>query len=466
MKKFMDENFLLNNETAIKLYHDYAKGMPIYDYHCHLNPKEIWENKRYKNITEIWLGGDHYKWRIMRANGIDEKFITGDGDDYEKFMAWAKTMPYALGNPLYHWTHLELQRFFNIIELLNEENAPSIWNKANKMLQCENFGARDLIEKSNVKVICTTDDPVDSLEYHKLIKEEGKMTTKIFPTFRPDKAININLSTFIPWLKQLSDIYGKEINNYYDLKSALCERIKFFHENGCRLSDHAFEYIPFEKATNEDVNAIFIKVINNDTITLKEVDKYKTNLMQFFGKKFAELNWTMQLHIGALRNNNKRMFEKLGADTGYDASHDYRIAEPLSNLLSSLDEDNKLPKTILYTLNPKDNYVLATLMGCFQGEFPGKMQFGAGWWFLDQKTSMIEQMTTLANVGLLSHFVGMLTDSRSFLSYPRHEYFRRILCNLIGTWVENGEFPNDMKLLGEIVQNISFNNANNYFNLN
>lgn len=465
MKKFMDENFLLSNETAVKLYHDYAKQMPIYDYHCHLNPKEIWENKKYKNITEIWLGGDHYKWRIMRANGVEEKYITGDADDYDKFLAWAKTMPYAVGNPLYHWTHLELQRFFGIYELLNEQTAKSIWDKANSMLQGDRFGARDLIEKSNVKLICTTDDPVDSLEYHKLIKQEGKMSTKVLPALRPDRAMNIDLDTFKPWLEQLEKLEGS-INTFDDLTKALDNRIKFFHENGCRLSDHAFEYIPFETATKDELNEILKKAVENEELTLKEVDKYKTALMQFMGKRFAELDWTMQLHIGALRNNNKRMFKNLGADTGYDSSHDYRIAEPLSKLLNSLDEENKLPRTILYTLNPKDNYVLATLMGCFQGNgIAGKLQFGSAWWFLDQKAGMIEQMTVLSSVGLLSQFVGMLTDSRSFLSYPRHEYFRRILCNLIGTWVENGEYPDDIEFLGKVVQNICYNNAERYFKM-
>ncbi len=465
MKKFMDENFLLSNETAVNLYHNYAKDMPVYDYHCHLNAKEIWDNKKYKNITEVWLYGDHYKWRAMRANGVDEKHITGDASDYDKFLAWAKTMPYCIGNPLYHWTHLELQRFFNITDLLNEQNADSIWNKANELLQKDDFSSRSLIEKSNVVMICTTDDPIDSLEYHKLIKEEGKMKTKVLPTFRPDKAVNIDLNTFLSWVKQLETVCNKGIKNYNDLISCLNERINFFHENGCRLSDHAFEYVPYEESTNEEAEAIFIKALNKQQLTEKEIEQYKTNLMQFFGKRFSELNWTMQLHIGAFRNNNTKMFEKLGPDTGYDCSHDHRIAKPLSQFLNSLEKEDSLPKTILYTLNPKDNYVLTTLMGCFQNGVAGKMQFGSGWWFLDQKTGMIEQMTTLANIGLLSRFVGMLTDSRSFLSYPRHEYFRRILCDLIGTWVENGEFPDDENLLKEIVQNISFNNANNYFNM-
>lgn len=465
MKNFMDENFLLNNETAIKLYHDYAKEMPIYDYHCHLSPKEIWENKKYENITEVWLSGDHYKWRVMRANGIAEKYITGNASDYDKFAAWAKTMPYTLGNPLYHWTHLELQRFFGITDLLNESTAKSIWDKTYQMLHEDGFGARDLIKKSNVKMICTTDDPVDSLEYHQLIKNEGKMDSKVLPAFRPDKAVNIDLPTFLPWLKQLSTSSKMDIKSYDDLTEALDRRIEFFNQNGCRLSDHGFDYFPFRSYSKDKVNKIFKKALNGEKLTKKEVEQYKTALMIFFGKRFAKLDWTMQLHIGALRNNNKRMFETIGPDSGYDSSDDSKLALSLSRFLNSLEEENKLPRTIFYTLNPKDNYVITSLMGCFQKDTPGKMQFGSGWWFLDQKTGMIEQMTTLANVGLLSRFVGMLTDSRSFLSYPRHEYFRRILCNLIGTWVENGEYPNDIELLGSIVQNISFNNAVNYFKM-
>lgn len=465
MKQFMDENFLLNNQVAITLYHNYAEEMPIYDYHCHLNPKEIWENKKYKNITEVWLGGDHYKWRAMRANGIDERYITGDGDDYDKFFSWAKTIPYAVGNPLYHWAHLELKRFFNINELLNEQTAPDIWEKTNQMLQGENFGARDLIKKSNVKFICTTDDPVDDLKYHKLIREEGAMDTKVLPAFRPDKAFNIELDTFVDWIEQLEKVTNSTIKSFNDLITALDSRIKFFHENGCRLSDHAFVYVPYKEMSHQEINKIFVKGLNKKRLSKKEIDAYKTALMQFLGKRFAELDWTMQLHIGAMRNNNLKMFNQLGADTGYDSIADYKIAEALSKLLNSLERENKLPRTILYTLNPKDNYVLSTLMGCFQGQIPGKLQFGSAWWFLDQKTGMLEQMTTLANVGLLSRFVGMLTDSRSFLSYPRHEYFRRILCNLIGTWVENGEYPNDIKLLGQIVQNICYNNAYCYFKM-
>ncbi|NLM14189.1 MAG: glucuronate isomerase [Epulopiscium sp.] len=466
MKKFLDENFMLQNETAVKLYHNYAKHMPIYDYHCHINPKEIWENKQFKNITEVWLYGDHYKWRAMRSNGIDEEYITGSASDYDKFMAWAKTVPYTIGNPLYHWTHLELQRFFGIYDLLSEKTADIIWKKANEKLNQEGFRVRDLIEKSNVAYICTTDDAIDDLRYHKLIREEGKMKTKVLPTLRPDKAVNIEKDTFIGWVKTLGEVCGKEITNYDEFLAALEERINFFHEEGCRLSDHAFDYVPYREASKEEVANIFEKGLKGEKISLEEEEKYKTALMQFFGKAFAKLGWTMQLHIGAMRNNNTRMFKKLGPDTGFDSINDLNIAYPLSRFLDSLDKEDKLPKTILYTLNPKDNYVLGTMLGNFQGGgIPGKIQFGSGWWFNDQRDGMEEQMKALANLGLLSRFVGMLTDSRSFLSYPRHEYFRRILCNLIGTWVENGEFPNDMNLLGEIVQNICFNNAKAYFNM-
>ncbi|WP_058486783.1 glucuronate isomerase [Defluviitalea phaphyphila] len=466
MKKFLDENFMLQNETAVKLYHNYAKKMPIYDYHCHINPKEIWENKQFKNITEIWLYGDHYKWRAMRFNGIDEEYITGNASDYEKFKAWAKTIPYTIGNPLYHWTHLELQRFFGIYDLLSEKTVDKIWKETNEKLSQENFRVRDLIKRANVAYICTTDDAIDDLKYHKLIREEGKIKTKVLPTLRPDKGVNIEKDTFAEWVKKLGKICNRNINNYDEFLLALEERIKFFHEEGCRLSDHSLEYVPYREASKEEISKIFIKRLKGEKITLEEEEKYKTAIMKFFGRKFAKLGWTMQLHIGAMRNNNTRMFKRLGADAGFDSINDLSIAYPLSRFLDSLDKKNSLPKTILYTLNPKDNYVLAAMLGNFQGDgIPGKIQFGSAWWFNDQRDGMEEQMKALANLGLLSRFIGMLTDSRSFLSYSRHEYFRRILCNLIGSWVENGEFPNDMNLLGEIVQNISFNNAKKYFNM-
>lgn len=466
MKEFMEEKFLLSNDTAINLYNNYAKNMPIIDYHCHLNPKEIFENKRFKNITEAWLYGDHYKWRAMRSNGIDEKYITGNANDYEKFMAWAKTMPMAIGNPLYHWTHLELKRYFAVNEALNEKTAPAIWEKANQLLNSVGFGARDLITKSNVKVLCTTDDPIDSLEYHIKIKEDSEFDVEVLPTFRPDKGLQINKETFIPWVEKLKQVYEKDIKNYEQFLEALESRVRFFNEVGCRISDHGLDILIYMEASKEEVADIFAKALKGQTVSLEEERKYNTYTLQFLGRLYSELKWTMQLHLSAQRNNNTKMLKQLGPDTGFDSINDQGVAYPLSRLLDSLENKNVLPKTILYTLNPKDNYVLSTMLGNFQGtEVPGKIQFGAAWWFLDSKEGMIEQMKTLASTGLLSRFVGMLTDSRSFLSYTRHEYFRRILCNLIGEWVENGEVPEDMELLGSIVQGICYNNAKTYFGL-
>ncbi|WP_072968221.1 glucuronate isomerase [Thermoanaerobacter uzonensis] len=463
MKNFMDENFLLTNETAVRLYHEYAKNMPIYDFHCHLSPKEIYENKRFKNITEIWLYGDHYKWRLMRANGIEEKYITGNADDYDKFMAYAKTIPMAIGNPVYHWTHLELQRYFGIYDLLNEETAKSIWERANEVINHDDFNVRNIIKKSNVKVIITTDDPTDSLEYHIKLKEEKEFDVKVLPAFRPDKGLGIEKEDFIPWLKKLEKVTGININNYDDFLQALEERIKFFHSVGCRISDHALDYVFYEKTSKQEVEKIFKKALLREHLTKEEIDSFKTYTLIFLGKKYAELKWVMQLHIGAMRNNNTKMYKILGPDTGYDSISDFTIAYPLAKLLDSLDVEDALPKTILYTLNPAANYVIATMIGNFQGGgIIGKMQFGTAWWFNDNKDGMMEQMKALANTGLLSRFVGMVTDSRSFLSYARHEYFRRILCNLLGEWVENGEAPNDIGLLGRIVQDISFNNAKEY----
>ncbi|MFU0782647.1 MAG: glucuronate isomerase [Thermoanaerobacterium thermosaccharolyticum] len=464
MKKFMDEDFLLNNETAVKLFHDYASKSPIFDFHCHLNPKDIYEDIRFKNITEVWLYGDHYKWRLMRSNGVDERYITGDADDYSKFLEFAKTIPMAIGNPVYHWTHLELQRYFGINELLNEKTAPVIWEKVNSMLNSSEFSVRNIIKKSNVKILCTTDDPTDSLEYHKLLKEDDSFDVRVLPAFRPDKGINIDKDDFKDWVKKLGEVCGKAIESYDDYLDALNSRLEFFDSYGCRLSDHALDFVAYEESTKEEVDEIFKKALKGEKLSQIEVDKYKTSVLQFLGKRYKELGWAMQLHIAALRNTNTRMFKKLGPDTGYDSINDVNIAYPLSKLLDSLESTGSLPKVILYTLNPKDNYVLAALMGSFQGEgIPGKMQFGSAWWFNDNIDGMTEQMKTLANVGLLSKFVGMVTDSRSFLSYPRHEYFRRILCNLIGEWAEKGEVPDDIDLLGKIVQDISFNNAVNYF---
>jgi glucuronate isomerase len=466
MKKFMDDNFLLSNDTAVELFHNYAKGMPIIDYHCHLNPKEIYENKRFKNITEAWLYGDHYKWRAMRSNGIEEKYITGDADDYERFMAWAKTLPMAIGNTLYHWAHLELQRFFGIYEPLSEKTADAIWEKANVLLNSEGFGARDLIKKSNVKLICTTDDPADSLEYHIKLKECNDFGAKVLPTFRPDSGVEINKDGFGAWVRKLSKACGKDISDLDEFLEAMESRVRFFHTVGCRVSDHGLSSVTYTEASKEELAAIFAKGLKDEKVSSDEESKYRTFTIQFLGRLYSELGWAMQIHTGATRNNNTKMFRKLGADTGFDSVNDEQISVPLSRLLDSLEMENSLPKTILYNLNPKDNYVLGTMLGNFQGsEVPGKIQFGSGWWFIDNKDGMVNQMTALANLGLLGRFIGMLTDSRSFLSYPRHEYFRRIMCNLIGEWVENGEYPNDIELLGSIVQGISYNNAKEYFGI-
>ena len=464
MKKFMDEDFILNNEIAVKLYHQFAKDMPIIDYHCHLNPKEIAENKSYRNITEIWLGGDHYKWKAMRSNGVEEKYITGDAEDKEKFLKWAQTVPSTIGNPLYHWTHLELKRYFGIDTLLSPETAEEIWEKCNTLLQKSEFTSRSLINRSNVKVICTTDDPVDSLAYHKSIAEDETFDVKVLPTLRPDKGINIDKEGFADWINKLALAVGDQISNFGDLLKALGARVKFFDEQGCRVSDHALDPVVFEEGTEAEVNEIFLKALKGEKLTESEIRKYKTQVLLFLGKEYAKLGWVMQLHIGTIRNVNSRMMNLLGPDTGFDTIGDESFAQPLAKFLDALDRTNELPKTILYCLNPRDNEVLATMIGSFQGGgIPGKIQFGSGWWFNDQKDGMIRQMIALSNVGLISRFVGMLTDSRSFLSYIRHEYFRRILCNLLGEWVENGEVPEDMDLLGKVVKDICYYNANDYF---
>ncbi|MFZ5988759.1 MAG: glucuronate isomerase [Bacillota bacterium] len=466
MKPFMDENFLLQNQTALKIYHEYAKDMPIYDYHCHLNPKEIAQNKRYRNITELWLGGDHYKWRAIRSNGIDEKYITGEADDKEKFMKWAKTMQYCIGNPLYHWTHLELKRYFGIDEILSSKTAESIWEKCNDMLQSDDFTARGLILRSNVRVICTTDDPLDSLEYHKAIVKDTGFGVKVLPAFRPDKSFNIDKEGFADWISSLGSIVGYRIECFDDLKNALSSRLEYFHKLGCRISDHALDPIVYREGSEEEASVVLGKALMGQALSIDEIEKYKTHVMIFLGRKYARLGWTMQLHLGTMRNNNSRMMRLLGPDTGFDAIGDWNFAKPLSRFLDRLDETDELPKTILYSLNPRDNEVLGTIIGCFQGGgIPGKIQFGSAWWFNDQKDGMERQLTALANLGLLGRFVGMLTDSRSFLSYTRHEYFRRILCNLIGTWVENGEAPNDMDIIGGIIKDICFYNAKEYFGI-
>ncbi len=464
MKKFMGEDFLLTTDTAVHLYENYAKGMPIIDYHCHLNPQEIYENKKFKNITEAWLYGDHYKWRAMRANGVPEQYITGNASDYDKFIAWAITVPMLIGNPLYNWTHLELQRFFGIHDILNEQSAPAIWEKVNAQLTADGFGARDLIVKSNVTVVCTTDDPADTLEYHQQIKHLSDFNVSVLPSFRPDKGLEIRRDGFLKWVDRLSDIYGSTIDQYEVLLQALESRVRFFHSVGGRVSDHALDTVMHEESTREEAGAIFDRALKGESLTLEDEKKYKTYTLTFLGKLYAELGWVMQLHMNALRNNNTRMLNELGTDTGYDSMNDNDIAKPLVKFLDGLDQEDALPKTILYSLNPKDNYAIAGIIGSFQGGgIAGKIQFGTAWWFNDNKEGMLDQMKVLSNLGLLSRFVGMLTDSRSFLSYTRHEYFRRLVCRLIGEWVEDGEYPADMELLGSIVEGISYRNAKEYF---
>lgn len=466
MKKFMDDHFLLHNDVAVELYHTCAKDMPIIDYHCHLNPKEIYENKAFRNITEAWLGGDHYKWRLMRAYGIEEKYITGDGSDYDKFLAWASVLPKAIGNPLYHWTHLELQRYFDIYELLNEKTASSIWERVNAKLCTEAFTARELILKSNVEALCTTDDPADSLEYHIKLREEGDFPVKVLPTMRPDKALNIGKREFPEYIEKLGKAWGNGIEDYDGLLEALADRVSFFHSVGSRLSDHALDSVPYAQTTKQEAACIFKKAMSGETLTAREEEQYKTYTLVYLGGLYQKHGWVMQLHMNAYRNNSTKMFGMLGPDTGYDSINDSNLTCQVSGLLGAMEQANALPKTILYTLNPKDQYVLATTMGCFQGDgIKGKMQLGAAWWFLDHRDGMLEQMKTLGNVGLLSCFVGMLTDSRSFLSYPRHEYFRRILCNLLGEWVMSGEYPYDSELLQNLVKDICCRNAREYFNL-
>ncbi len=466
MKQFLDEDFMLTNDTAKALYKEHAEKMPIFDYHCHLSPQMIYEDKPFDNITQIFLGGDHYKWRYMRSCGIDEEYITGGKSDEEKFKAFCSCLQYAIGNPLYHWTHLELQRYFGIDTVVREDTAEEIWEKANKVIKETQMSPAKLINSSNVAVICTTDDPADDLEMHKKIAEKGHVNAKVLPAFRPDFMINIDKETFTPYIEKLSVVAGMKIESYSDLIEAVYKRIGFFHSVGCRISDHALDSVPFEETNEAEVNAIFTAAMKGEKLSQQQIDAYKSYTLVKLGEKYSELDWAMQLHIGALRNNNSRMFAKLGADTGFDSISDYCIAYPLSKLLNALESEDKLPKTILYTLNPKDNYVLGTMLGNFQGSsVPGKIQFGSGWWFNDQRDGMTEQMKSLANLGALCKFVGMLTDSRSFLSYTRHEYFRRILCNLLGTWVENGEFPCDMDTLGKVVEDICYNNAVNYFAL-
>ncbi|MDY3930006.1 MAG: glucuronate isomerase [Clostridia bacterium] len=451
--KFINKDFMLHSETAKKLFHEYAENLPIIDYHCHLSPKQIAENYQFKNAYDLFLGGDHYKWRQMRSNGIEERYITGDADDYDKFRMFAKTLPLLIGNPLYHWTHLELARYFGIEETLNENTCKQIWDKCNEMLEREDFKAQALIKRSNVEVICTTDDPADDLKYHKALKDFG---TKVLPTFRPDKCVEIGKEPFMDYIKATG------VSTFDELLEWLTSRIEYFAQAGCKLSDHGVEYVPFAMG---DASAVFGKKMKGEGLTVNEEDIYKTAVIRHCAKEYARRGWTLQIHMGAIRNNNSQMYKKLGPDTGFDSIHDYPVAASLSKLLDSLEAEDMLPKTILYSLNPKDTYVLATMLGNFQkAPTAAKIQLGSGWWFNDQRDGMEAQMKALANLGILGNFIGMLTDSRSFVSYPRHEYFRRIMCNLIGSWVENGEYPEDYDALKTIVEGISYKNAKKYFN--
>jgi glucuronate isomerase len=463
MKPLIHDDFLLNNNVAKKLYHTYAKHLPIIDYHCHLEAKAIYEDQQFDNLTHIWLGGDHYKWRLMRTNGTDETYITGHKDDVEKFNAWASVVPQLLGNPLYHWTHLELKRFFNIDLYLSPKTAKQIYKDASSQLKT--LTARRLIEMSNVELICTTDDPVDSLIHHKKLREEKNFKTHVIPAFRPDKAVNIELTWFTDWLKQLEEIAGYKIKSLKTFKQALVERINYFHEQGCRLADHGIDRFVYEASSEDVVANIFNKALDHGVLTDQEIKQYKGHMMLFFGHAYHKLNWVQQYHIGARRNVSTRMFSRLGPDAGFDSINDYNFIEPLSACLDALDQNNALPKTIIYTLNPRDFEPVITLMQAFQGDgVPGKIQFGSSWWFLDSIDGMTKQIKALANNGLISKFVGMLTDSRSFLSYPRHEYFRRLLCQIIGKEVTEGYFPEDYDILGKLVQDICYYNAKNYFN--
>lgn len=464
MSTLIHEDFLLPNEASKVLYHEYAKNMPILDYHCHLSPKEIAEKKSFTTMTEIWLEGDHYKWRAMRALGIDERLITGNASDYEKFTAWAKAVPYTIGNPLYHWTHLELKRYFHTDLLLSEETSEEIWHLCNDRLQSQEMTAQSIIQRSNVDMIGTTDDPIDNLNYHKQIKENPSFETKVLPTFRPDLAVEVKKAGFKEYIEKLAQAAGFTITNFNELLKALENRVHYFHSVGCRISDHGLETLPFEECTLEEASSIFEKALAETPITDMEEQKYKTYTLLFLGRLYHSLGWAMQLHMGPLRDNSTKMYNRIGANTGFDSINDFSLAKQLNSFLNELDKTDELPKTILYSLNPVHNYVIAAACGNFQSAgVKGKVQFGSGWWFNDQKEGMLTQMTDLANIGLLSTFIGMLTDSRSLLSYTRHEYFRRLLCQLIGGWVDAGEAPRDYKHLGKIVEDICYNNARDYF---
>ncbi len=465
MKQFLDENFLLKTATAQRLYHEYAKDMPIIDYHCHLPPQQIAEDTQFDNLTQVWLYGDHYKWRAMRTNGVHESFCTGNKTDWEKFQKWAETVPYTLRNPLYHWTHLELRRYFDINDILNGDAARRVYDECTTRLQTPEYSVRNLLRKMNVSLVCTTDDPVDSLEYHQKIKDDG-FEKPILPAFRPDNAMNVNSAEkFNAYLNKLSEVTNIAISSFDDFLYALQNRHDFFAAMGCGVSDHGLEEIYADDFTGSEIDAIFTKIHGGRELNGTEQRKFKSAMLIHFAEWDWEKGWVQQFHLGALRNNNSRMLQTLGPDTGWDSIGDFSQGKALAKFLDKLDSNNKLAKTVLYNLNPADNELMATMIGNFNdGSAAGKIQWGSAWWFLDQRDGMTRQINTLSNMGLLSKFIGMLTDSRSFLSFPRHEYFRRILCGLFGDEIENGELPNDLKWVGKIIQDICFNNNRNYFN--
>ncbi len=466
MKRFMDQDFLLSTETAKGLYEKYAdiRKIPVLDYHCHIDPKEIFEDRKYDNIAQVWLGGDHYKWRQMRTCGVEEKYITGDASDREKFQKWAETMPKLIGNPLYHWSHLELKYYFGFEGNLNGDTAEEVWNLCNEKLRTGDFTVRNIILRSNVKLICTTDDPVDSLEWHKKIKEDQSFEVQVLPAWRPDKINNIEKDSFRTYISSLSKASGIEIKDVSSLKNAILKRLDFFSEAGCRVSDHAFEYVMYAPFEEKEVEEIFSKALKGEKVSEEESLKYKTAMMLFLADEYSKRNWVMQLHYGCRRDNNTPAFRALGPDTGFDCINNHTPSDQLASFLNALSERSALPKTIIYSLNPNDDQVIGTIIGCFQGDgVRSKIQQGSAWWFNDHYEGMRNQLKSLASLSALGNFIGMLTDSRSFLSYTRHDYFRRILCQLLGDWVENGEFPYDEKILSEIVKGISFNNAVDYF---
>lgn len=466
MTKFLKDDFLLTTKTAKKLYHDYAAKQPIVDYHCHVSPKEIFEDKHFENITQVWLSGDHYKWRLMRSNGVDEYYITGPSSDWEKFEKFAQTLPRAIGNPLYHWCHMELKNYFGYDGVLNADTAAEVWELTGKKLREENLGVREMIRMSNVAFVGTTDDPIDTLEWHKKIADDPGITTVVGPSFRPDNALNINKPTWKAYMEKLSAAAAIEITDLASLKAVLTARLEHFDRNGCKASDHGLDYVFYQEGSEEEVDAIVKKGLAGEPVSNDEAEILKTNLLLFCAREYHRLGWVMQLHYNCLRNPNTAMFNKLGADTGFDCIGPHNGANALAKILDALYVTDQLPRTILYSLDAGDNAFLDVLLGAFQGsDVPGKIQHGSAWWFNDNKQGMRDQMISLANLSILGNFVGMLTDSRSFLSYARHEYFRRILCQLFGEWVENGEYPDDLVALGAIVNDICYNNAMRYFRL-